>query len=191
MAPDSSVATLTVELMNPTPKVDRRSIAQRGKARLARREEMTAIQVANRSGDAHEGTGAVAGVAMAIALVGGILIGALGAPRTASGPAPQVTGAATTAAAGASLAQYRLVAASLAAAEARHDNRARALYASQLRQLLTAETVASIHAERTRLLSNVAAAAARHDARSATTFRGELAALCGSATVEPVLDFCN
>lgn len=151
---------------------------------------MTAVQVANRTGNTREGTGAVAGVAMAVALVGGILIGAFGAARTASGPAPQVTGAATAAAAD-SLAQYRLVAASLAAAEARHDNRARALYASQLRQLLTAEMVASIHAERARLLSNVAAATARNDARSAATFRGELASLCGQATIDPVLDFCN
>lgn len=152
---------------------------------------MTAVQVAGRSGNAREGTGAVAGVAMAVALVGGILIGALGASRTASGPALQVPGVAATAAGGASLAQYRLVAASIAAAEARHDSRARALYASQLRQLLTAETVASIHTERARLLSNVAAAATRHDARSGATFRGELASLCGQATIEPVLDFCN
>ena len=152
---------------------------------------MTAIQVANRSGNAREGTGAVAGVAMAVALVGGILIGVLGAPRTASGPAPQVTGVTTAAAADASLSQYRLAAASLAAAEARHDGRARAFYANQLRRLLTASTVASIHAERARLLSNVAAAETRHDARSAAAFRVELAGLCSSAGVEPALDFCN
>ena len=126
-------------------------------------------------------------------IVAGFVVGLVVAALIAAGPRSQPPGAGAPAAAPASsvLGAYRQTLSNLAVAVQRHDWPSMARFKQQLDNRMTAETITSIYAERSRLLGNLAAAEDRYDQRMALAFRQQIAALCPSVAVRSAPAFCE
>lgn len=157
---------------------------------------MTAIGAA-RSGPGRVGfSAAVAGTAMIISLAAGVLIGTVAA-RPAVAPQPQAAGpvgapvvepAADQATA---LASFKALAFDIGRAEDQDDRRGRIRLGSQLREMLSAETIGAVYLEKQRLESALAAARVKDNHHAMQLFSRQLRTLCGTATVQAYLEFCR
>jgi hypothetical protein len=143
--------------------------------------------------------GAFLGIALAVGLGVGLAAGATMAVRTTTQTAmsaPPVTPAARTHAGAAPVAlapmtAYRQLVADIKVAESRRDFAAQYRFASQLKTMLTAETIGSIYQEHARLLAGLATAKANGNYHTASRFDRQLGAICGASIVKARLDFCN
>jgi hypothetical protein len=173
-----------------------------------RRDPMTALGVATQpSALRFRAQGPIAGMALVVGMAAGVMLGAVGMRPTtvpaqlpaAHGPAahgPDAADAAkaanaANAATASGLAAYRNLVANIQTAESNHDRRALIRFGSQMRALLTAETIGSIYLEREQLQSDLAVAKAQGDHHAAALISTQLAKLCGTKASQAYLEFCN
>jgi hypothetical protein len=139
---------------------------------------------------------AVAGTAMVVGLAVGVLLGSVAA-RTATAPRTDAGGAAAGAvvapatAGTTALGAYKALTADIARAERTESRRMRATLGSELRRMLTAETIGAVYLEKQRLESSLAVASANGDHHAMQMIHRQLDRLCGTETVRAYLDFCN
>ena len=157
---------------------------------------MTAIGAA-RSGPGRVGvSAAVAGTAMIISLAAGVLIGTVAA-RPAVAPQPQTAGPVDAPVVGpaadqaTALAGFKALAFDIGRAEDQDDRRGRIRLGSQLREMLSAETIGAVYLEKQRLESALAAARVKDNHHAMQFFSRQLRTLCGTATVQAYLEFCR
>jgi hypothetical protein len=167
---------------------------------------MTALGVATQpSALRFRPQGPIAGMALAVGLAAGVLLGAIGM-RPAAVPAapaqvPAVHGPdaadaakaanAANAATISGLAAYHNLVANIQTAESNHDRRALIRFGNQMHALLTAETIGSIYLEREQMQSDLAVAKAQGDHRAVAMISNQLAKLCGTKASQAYLEFCN
>jgi hypothetical protein len=131
---------------------------------------------------------------LAIALaVGATLAGraSTGAGTSVSPITPAARSHASPAKSTAPMTAYRDLVANLKAAERRHDLAAQARFGSQLKAILTAQTIGLIRHEHARLESYLATAKANREYHAASMINQRISVLCGPKTVRAQLDFCN
>lgn len=161
---------------------------------------MTAIGAARPGPGRVRISAAVAGTAMIISLAAGVLIGTVAA-RPAAAPQPQTAGplagpavnpvvepAADQATA---LASFKALASDIGRSEEDDDRRGRIRLGSQLREMLSAETIGAVYLEKQRLESALAAARVKDNHHAMQLLSRQLRTLCGTETVQAYLEFCR
>lgn len=162
---------------------------------------MSALRVAAQPGTVWpKMPGAFMAAALAVGLAVGVAVGATMTARTATQasntaqvttPPARTHSARTPALALAPMTAYRQLVANIRAAESRHDFAMQHRFGTQLKAMLTAETIGTIYQDRARLLAGLETATANRDYHAASRFSRQLAAICGTKTVKAQLDFCN
>jgi hypothetical protein len=164
---------------------------------------MTALGVATQpSALRFRAQGPIAGMALVVGMAAGVLLGAVGMRPTtvpavpaqvpaAHGPDAADAAKAAHAATISGLEAYRNKVANIQVAESNHDRRGLVRLGSQMRALLTAETIGAIYLEREQLQSDLAVAQAQGDHHAVARISNQLAQLCGTKASKAYLEFCN
>ena len=168
---------------------------------------MTAANVAStQQGISRTGTaGVVAALALAVALLAGVAIGAFAVRATTTthlapaavaptthqprvGPMAPVANATV---ATRQMASYKQLVANLAAARMAHDFKSVYRIDRALDAALTPAMIGMVYLEHARLAANLEAAYERHDLRAQALISGQVQAICGWPDVQSRLKFCN
>jgi hypothetical protein len=167
---------------------------------------MTAANVAStQQGIGRTGIpGVVTALALALALLAGVAIGAFAvrATTTTTHVAPAAVAptthqprvgpmAASAASATRQMANYRQLVANLGAARKAHDFRSIYRIDRALDAALTPAVIGMVYQEHSRLAANLEAAYERHDMRAQALISRQVQALCGQPDVQSRLKFCN
>ena len=170
---------------------------------------MTAANVAStQQGIGRTGSpGVVTALALAVALLAGVAIGAFAVRATTTtthvAPAavaptthqprvgPMAAPGAAATVASRQMANYRQLVANLGAARKAHDFRSIYRIDRALDAALTPAVIGMVYQEHARLAANLTAAYERHDMRAQALISRQVQALCGQPDVQSRLKFCN